>query len=180
MDDQEIITQNIMVLLNEPDYENKIRLYLQNYNKNINFIELYENIKLKVRNDEFNKILLNEEKGDLYIKFNEMYNYYGNNVYKLGRSNNSIRRITDDMSSYIYPTNILYSKNFEYVKLAEQLLFQKLDCCRIVKNREFFRCELDKIIKIIDDVFDIFNTNSIERIIETYFDYKIDKKKKFR
>jgi hypothetical protein len=53
---------------------------------------------------ELNKYMKNRiEIGTVYCLHNEMFKYYGDDVYKIGMSTNTKRRVTDYTTSYIGP-----------------------------------------------------------------------------
>jgi hypothetical protein len=103
----------------------------------------------------------NTDDGYLYCISNPMYKYYGDNVYKLGRTSNVQKRIANYSTGYIEPVKLEYTtgllnNNF----LAEKILFDMLYEYRL--KRDFFNCNLS----IIQDKFDM-----IERIINNNEDY---------
>jgi hypothetical protein len=90
--------------------------------------------------------------GYIYCLYNPMFNYYGNNVYKLGQTANIKTRLNSYVTSYIdKPEYLLVSKLLINKKLAEDLLFVELDNYRICSNREFFKCD----INIIKNAFEL-------------------------
>ena len=109
---------------------------------------------------------MNKSKGGfLYCFHNEIYKYYGVNVYKLGCSNNIKRRINAYCTPYIEETTIIHTTNKIRNKfLAELILFEKLSIYRMNKNREFFKCDPDIIKKTMNDVEEMFNNYSDDEI----------------
>ena len=90
--------------------------------------------------------LKNGVEGQLYCIHNEMYDYYGKDVYKLGMTFNMSKRMGYYTTSYLTkPTIILKSKSYTNYKMAEKILFYYLRQYRIKQNREFFKCSLDII-----------------------------------
>lgn len=86
--------------------------------------------------------------GYIYCIHNEMYNYYGPNIFKLGCTENLEKRIANYTTSYIeQPCYKITSKILCDNTIAEKLLFNKLKIYRIKNRREFFNCDLE-IIKI--------------------------------
>lgn len=103
--------------------------------------------------------------GYIYILYNEVYNYYGENVFKVGMSNDVSKRARAYTTSYIKPVEIRYiSELCKNCQLAEHIVFCKLSDFRCVSNREFFKCVIDHIIKIIDETIDNINKGIIETI----------------
>jgi len=121
------------------------------------------------------------QKGYLYCLYNEMFNFYGKNVYKLGETNNIKKRLNSYTTNYIKKSEIiLLSKELPDKKLAEKILFSLLNNHRICKKREFFDCELEKIKEAINKVENIFDDNDNEnenenenKNIKTFFKEKI-------
>ena len=70
-------------------------------------INLYNNILYII---EIINISMSE-KGILYCLYNVMYCYYGENVYKLGCTNNLKTRLAGYCTSYIEPSIIICSTN---------------------------------------------------------------------
>ena len=103
------------------------------------------------------------KKGYIYCLYNEMFNFYGKNVYKLGETNNIKKRLNSYTTNYIKKSEIiLLSKELPNKKLAEKILFSLLNNHRICKKREFFDCELEKIKEAINKVENIFDNNEYE------------------
>ena len=50
----------------------------------------------------------NSEKGNIYIIFNDMFNYHGPDVYKIGRINNINKRMNGYTTSYIDKTKLIF------------------------------------------------------------------------
>ena len=80
------------------------------------------------------------ENGYIYVMYNEVFNHYGDNVFKIGKSRDVIQRMNGYITSYIKPIEFKFVSQlcFDYSK-AEKEVFTKLDKYRIVKNREFFQ-----------------------------------------
>ena len=97
--------------------------------------------------------------GYIYILKNEMYNYYGDDVFKIGRTQNISIRMKSYKTCYIEPCEIKYiSPRVNHQVLAEYKVFTKLNKYRIKQNREFFKIEnLKEITDIIDEVVNEIN-----------------------
>lgn len=108
--------------------------------------------------------------GHLYCLFNEMFNYYGDNVYKLGKTINLKKRKEQYVTPYIKPSQYIHStKKVHNYKLAEDLLFLFLDEYRIVPNREFFKCPIEIIRDNMEKIVDIFENNKKDELIINWF-----------
>ena len=113
--------------------------------------------------------------GYIYCLYNEMFNYYGENVYKLGKTIDINNRMCGYTTTYIKPCEIKYiSKILRNSDLGENLLFIFLKTYRITENREFFICELNKIILLIDKVTDIINNYTDDEIYNMYLNVQYD------
>jgi len=112
--------------------------------------DFYMYLSLLINNDNSNK---NTNKGFLYCIFNKVYETYGNEVYKLGMTcKQSVQlRITQYITSYVDPCIIIHSVEISDAVIGENLLFQRLEECRYVQNREFFKGKY-KIIQEMDNV----------------------------
>ena len=102
--------------------------------------------------------------GYIYILWNDMYKFYGDNVFKIGRTTDIQKRINCYTTVYIKPSEIKYiSIKCDNYVIAEMLIFDLLKNNRIVNNREFFKINLNETIKIIDEV--IYKINNMEDTI---------------
>jgi hypothetical protein len=89
--------------------------------------------------EDTTNVLSKDTIGYIYILYNDMYQQYGQEIYKIGKSKNIDKRIKSYTTSYINPVEIIYrSKRCVDYTLAECLIFQKLISYRIKSNREFF------------------------------------------
>jgi len=97
--------------------------------------------------------------GYIYILYNEVYNYYGDNVFKIGKTNNIEQRLTGYTTSYIKSCELKYlsTKCVNY-SLCESVIFELISDNRIVYNREFFKIDKTEAINIIEDI--IFKINN--------------------
>lgn len=109
------------------------------------------------------------KKGYLYCLHNEMFNFYGKNVYKLGETADIEKMLPAYLTPYFTPPTIKYSSNqLDNSQLAEKILFYELKEHRMANNREFFKCELSKIKSTIDKISDLFKKKTLENIREKY------------
>lgn len=106
--------------------------------------------------------------GYIYCLYNEMFNYYGSDVFKLGCTENLEKRMHGYTTSYFEQSfykvisNILCDK-----KMAERILFNKLKIYRMGEKREFFKCDYDKIKKAFQEIQDFFTEyDTKEKLIE--------------
>ena len=62
--------------------------------------------------------------GYIYILWNDMYKFYGDNVFKIGRTTDIQKRINFYTTAYIKPSEIKYiSIKCDNCVLAEMLIF---------------------------------------------------------
>ena len=100
--------------------------------------------------------------GYIYILFNEMFNFYGTDVFKIGKAMDVGKRMNGYTTSYIKPVEIKFmSEKCINHSLAEQIIFDRLLNFRMKLNREFFKGDLSVFIQIIEDVINRINTLSI-------------------
>lgn len=88
--------------------------------------------------------------------YNEMFKFYGKDVYKIGVTKNIKQRGTSFSTSYIEPVEFVFiSKIFNNKYDIENKVHKILGGYRINKNREFFQVPLDiiktTIIKLEDN-----------------------------
>jgi hypothetical protein len=93
--------------------------------------------------------------GYLYVFYNPQF---GDNVYKIGCSNNPWKRMEDFKTSYPEECIMKYnSHKFDNKLQAEKHLFKLLNEYRISNNREFFKVPLRTIINNIENTEKFFN-----------------------
>ena len=97
--------------------------------------------------------------GYIYILYNDMYNCYGNSVYKVGKTNNLDNRMNSYTTSYIYPSKYIYTLEVTDETKVEKVTHMLLNDERIVNNREFFNAEIDIIIDSIKEADGICSTD---------------------
>lgn len=103
-----------------------------------------------------------EKCGKLYVMYNPLFEFYGENVYKIGKSKNIEKRLMTYCTSYIDPPEFKYvSELVSDCGIAERLVFSELDQFRIRKNREFFKCDLGVIISSIKGVAEYMSTQKV-------------------
>jgi len=134
------------------------------------------NEAINKENNKDNKISI---EGKLYCLYNEVYKFYGENVYKLGNSKDIKSRLNGYTTSYIKPCELkLESDIFRNKDLAESILFEMLKEYRITNSREFFKCDLLLIKEKIDEVTNLFNKHKDDNELEVYLKKNIIKKTK--
>lgn len=112
---------------------------------------------------------VNKEYGDgyIYCMYNDVFKSYGENVYKIGRAENIENRFKSYCTPYLDDSELKYKSNkTRYDKLTEKLVFNSLSSCRIKKKREFFKCDINLIIKTIDEI--VKYVNQFEFLINYY------------
>ena len=88
----------------------------------------------------------------------KVYQHYGDNVFKLGKSKDVIARLKGYITSYVKPVELKFvSKLCKDCARAEKTIFTRLDNYRIVNNREFFKIDKDVAIDVIEQVIDEIN-----------------------
>lgn len=112
--------------------------------------------------------------GQLYCIHNEMYKYYGDNVFKIGESGDVKKRMFSYSTPYIEDVVIKHqTKTVRNKKLAESILFRLLCDYRIKSSREFFNCELEIIKDNMNKVVDLFDSHTDEQLMNMYFPKKL-------
>ncbi len=93
------------------------------------------------------------KEGYVYILYNIAFKQYGENVYKIGCTNNIEKRINSYITGYLDKSEIKYKtekiKNYDKI---EKVVHYELKEFRIKKRREFFNCSLDTIKEYIEKV----------------------------
>lgn len=77
-------------------------------------------------------------------------------LYKIGCSSDIDRRIEEFNNNCLRLDNVsvLYRKEFSNYRKAEKEVHKQLDCYRVKRNKEFFKCSLETIKKAIDAIAD--------------------------
>jgi hypothetical protein len=103
--------------------------------------------------------------GYLYIMYNDCYEHYGTNFYKLGRSKNPEQRMSGYRTPFIDKSKYLYvsERSFKDSVAAEYVLFCLLKKFRVHPKREFFNYKLDSIIETIQ-ILEQMNDEDITQI----------------
>ncbi len=141
--------------------------------------EIQNKNKSKINNDQYylNNKLKYPDAGYLYILFNSIFKKYGEDIYKLGRTNNLNNRLKNYTTSFIDASSYLYtSRVFHSSIKAERILFFILRKQRIRDKREFFNIQLENAIstiKRIEECTEIQIDRIYNRIIKKICPYDI-------
>ncbi len=88
--------------------------------------------------------------------FNEVFEFYGKNVYKIGTTVEIKKRAAALSTPFLNPIEFVFiSKPFKDKYGAESMIFDKLEKYRIKSHKEFFQVKLDIVIKIIKEMEDV-------------------------
>jgi hypothetical protein len=111
--------------------------------------------------------------GYIYVIHNEMYKYYGDDVYKIGKARHIENRLKSYITGYIEPTSLLYSsircKNYS---VCEREVHKRLQKFRMRQNREFFQVNINIVIEVIDLVVLELNDLDDEALSKYHDDIK--------
>lgn len=128
------------------------------------------------------KKIYNPIAGQIYCLKNEIFDYYGKNVRKYGKTKDLKLRLSAYTTSYIKKSEYeIFSDILSDCDFAEKILFYELRKYRIENQREFFNCDINfakKIFSKINELFKSFN-NNLDNIINYFLDnfIVINKKK---
>lgn len=104
--------------------------------------------------------------GYLYILYNIVFIFYGENVYKLGKTMNMEKRLLGYTTSYLHPCDVIFKSALVKDRhIAEKILFDMLYKHRFNKNREFFMLDSNEIISTINHVVEMVNNNKYDEYI---------------
>jgi len=116
---------------------------------------------IETSSDESFHKMEGKDKGFIYVIYNDMFGFYGNNVYKVGKTQDLTTRTRQYKTYYLKPSELRYGSQLCInSQLAERLVFMKLQDYRIKPNREFFNVELSKAIEIIDEIVEYVNSKT--------------------
>ena len=95
--------------------------------------------------------------GQIYVLWNEMYRFYGEDVVKIGRAKNVLNRKSSYVTSYVKPVEVVYTSELcKNCVLAEYIIFKRLQTHRLAHNREFFDCPIQTVKDVIaQTVFEV-------------------------
>ena len=92
--------------------------------------------------------------GFIYILSNQMYNYHGSDIYKVGKAKDVTQRLNAYTTSYLYPSETKCISPFvkDYT-LAENYIFEKMKDNRIKPNRQFFEIkDMEQTTQMINSI----------------------------
>lgn len=122
-----------------------------------------------VKNTIIEYIYKYNEKGYLYCLYDEVFQHYGENVYKLGCAKNLLQRMSGYSTTYIVKSEfMLQTDQLINYEEAEKILFILMNKYRIKKSREFFNCKISKIQKYFEIIMCMFKTKTISQIVKEY------------
>jgi hypothetical protein len=120
------------------------------------YINFISNTNKQLKNEILKDEVIKE--GYIYIIYNNMYMHNGDNIFKLGKTQDIGNRLKAYTTSYIMPCEIRYlSEKCINYSLAEKIIFDKLKLFRIKLNREFFQGNINYFINIIEQVIENIN-----------------------
>ena len=94
-----------------------------------------------------------------------MFKFYGDNVYKMGKTIDINKRLTGYTTSFIEPCEIKFlSSEVKNYSLVEQLISKALKRYRIKNNREFFNVQLTQAIKAVEAIINTINVMTEDEI----------------
>jgi hypothetical protein len=105
---------------------------------------------------------MSKNPGFIYIIKNVIYNYYGPDVYKIGKTKDVKSRAGNYSTYYIDKCDVLYeSALVNDYNLCETILFKIINKNRLSENREFFEGDIEYFKNIIDHVVNAINLEII-------------------
>jgi hypothetical protein len=115
--------------------------------------------------------------GYIYIFTNDMFQWYGENVYKIGKAGHIEHRLKSYTTGYIDPLTLMFSsiecKNYS---VCEREIHNRLNKYRMRTNREFFQVPIQTAIDIIEKVVNELNELDDETLLTYHDDIKIAKR----
>lgn len=103
--------------------------------------------------------------GYLYCLHNEVFDYYGKHMYKLGETHCIKKRLMSYSTSFPQPSKMIcVSDHLSNKKLAQDILFYKLEKYRVNRKREFFMCDIDIIKKAFNEINNAFKNESCDEL----------------
>lgn len=97
------------------------------------------------------------EIGSIYCLYNEMYNYYGNNVYKIGKSGNIKNRLKTYNSGNANDIKILFKVKVKDMHAVERCVKDGLKEVKYRKYKEIYNIDLDIIKRVMIKCADFFD-----------------------
>jgi hypothetical protein len=161
----------------------KITTEILKLNNDKSLISTYiDKISLSIYNDKFNltygcsrnhsKLNTQEDKqGVIYAIYNKMFDDHGDDTYKLGSTVDIDKRISNYATYYIKDCVIkVKSGILNNCRFAEDILFYILKEYRISCRREFFKCDIDKIKDVFEQIESMFGEKKNIVVVPDIFD----------
>ena len=96
--------------------------------------------------------------GFIYILHNMMFSHVGEDVYKIGKTQDIAQRLRSYTTSYLHPCSIKFSsEKCNDHHLAENIVKHRLKDYRLARTREFFQGDLTHFITVINDIVKAVN-----------------------
>jgi hypothetical protein len=112
--------------------------------------------------------------GYVYVIFNEMYKFYGDDVYKIGKSSNVKNRLDSYNTGYVNPVELIFEsiecKNYSVCEKEVHIRLQKY---RMKPNREFFQVPLQIAIETINQTINELNELDDELLLKYHDEVKM-------
>lgn len=125
--------------------------------------------------EELKNIILGEymkqqnEIGQLYCIYNEMFQSDGKSTYRLGCAKNVIPSMFTHSQFYLKPSEIKHKSNpMEYHDIAKSILFSRLNEYLLVADKDFVVCDINLIKLTIDGIEDEISKTPIVDLIDKY------------
>jgi hypothetical protein len=102
------------------------------------------------------------KEGYIYVLYNEMFDLYGTDVFKVGKTKDLAKRLSSYRTCYIKQVEIKFLSDLCIDHhLCEKIIFDRLQKYRLVSNREFFKINIEKLVKQIEEVVNGINNKEI-------------------
>ena len=109
------------------------------------------------------------KEGYIYVLWNQGFESFGKDVFKIGRAKDVKKRLEGYTTSFPTQCEIKFqSEKLKDCYIVEKIIQLKLDGCRINKSREFFKMDIESIKNVIIEtvnnlqcINNCINTNSI-------------------
>ena len=112
--------------------------------------------------------------GYIYLFTNEMFQWYGENIYKIGKAQHILHRLKSYTTGYIDPLTLVFSsmlcKNYS---VCEKEIHNRLNKYRMRTNRDFFQVAIQVAIEVIETTVNELNELDDEALFMYHDDIKI-------
>ena len=136
-----------LIMLNKSNDQNNIKFKIPVLNNLNNENKISKIPVKKIPSKKYKKSINN---GFIYVLYNEVYDVYGNNVFKIGCSNQPGTQIRDFDSAYIESSNTVYTYEHKNAEMIVQRVVDYLGAYQLCKTRKFFKCQLPIITDVIE------------------------------